>query len=240
MYCSFSPRARSQRNVLSPAYFRGRYPIIVVRLRLRIFAIAGARSHIIDVGPKSRGQDQNVEIAARGVFSKCFALSSVTESPADPAIMERISSRLHELDACLTSLARSTNAASERCSLKECQQIIRHCILIKPPSYVDRLQMEQEIRAQVLWVKTYHTLVLEEAQVDRLGDYFEEIVQGVKALAESYSICLENQDWTTVSRKQRPLTTGNTGQQRQEASVEEVEGEGREEILPGHDKFWYY
>jgi hypothetical protein len=186
---------------------------------------------------KSRGQDQSVEIAVAVLFLAVPLLPVPQRTQLTPLSWQKISNLLHELDAYLTSLARSTDVASERYNLKECQQIIRRCILIDPPSYIDLLQMEHEIWAQVVRAKMYHTLVLERVHGDRLGDYFEEIVQGIKAVAESYNICLENQDWTTVPRKQRHVNTVHTGQQRQEASVEV---EGYEEILFGHDKFWYF
>jgi hypothetical protein len=68
---------------------------------------------------------------------------------------------------------------------------------------------------------------------------FEEIVEGIKALAESYSICMHNQDWTTVCRKPRQFMPGDAGHQKQEPIMEEGEPEEHEEILSGFTKFWY-
>jgi hypothetical protein len=64
-------------------------------------------------------------------------------------------------------------------------------------------------------------------------------VEGIKALAESYSICMHNQDWTTVCRRPRHLMPGDAGHQKQEPIMEEGEPEEREEILSGLTKFWY-
>lgn len=154
--------------------------------------------------------------------------------------MERITNLLSELHACLASLAQSTDVALERYELKECQQVIDHCVFTKPPRYLNLPKMEQEIQSQILWVKRYHTLVLGEANGDRLDDYFQEIVEGINALAESYSICLHNQGWTTVCRKPQQLMPSDAGHQKQEPVMEEGEPEEHEEILSSYDKFWYY
>jgi hypothetical protein len=60
--------------------------------------------------------------------------------------------------------------------------------------------MEQEIQAQVLWVRLYHTMILEGALGECMDDYLKEVVEGIEAVEECFGTALESQDWSTVAK----------------------------------------
>jgi hypothetical protein len=114
--------------------------------------------------------------------------------------MTRISGLLRELHNALDTLLRSTDIPSDRDTLMKCQRTIRHCTLVKPPPYLDLVRMEQEIQAQVLWVRLYHTMILEGALGECMDDYLKEVVEGIEAVEECFGTALESQDWSTVAK----------------------------------------